>query len=106
MQLEFWKWDKSEIIGLVGIIIGIIGSLIQLNKTHKTQNVTSFSFMYLVLIFFSEFMYLSQGVMKHSGTMVATRVATCTWYLYLLIMWVNTMKKNDPETSGSSSPSK
>tara|TARA_B100001059_G_C17358133_1_gene343769 strand:+ start:140 stop:442 length:303 start_codon:yes stop_codon:yes gene_type:complete len=77
----------DEYIGLLAIILGIIGYIIQIEYTEETLDVTSFSIAALFLGCFSELGFAIQGYLKGSITITATRSMTFLGFLTFIVLW-------------------
>lgn len=79
--------STSEILGVAAMIMGLTGGLLQMRKTHTSENVSSFSIWYLVLALISEVVLAVQGAMKDSPTLVIMRTASASYFLWFVWMF-------------------
>ena len=77
----------DEYIGIIAIIIGVIGYVIQIYYTEETLDVSSFSIVALFLGLISELCFLVQGYLKNSITITVTRAITFFGFLIFIVLW-------------------
>lgn len=78
--------DPSEILGVLGISLGLVGAILQILRVHKTRDTTSFAPVALFLSVAGESFFAAQGALKHSLTLTLTRVCSALYAAYLLVM--------------------
>ena len=78
---------SDEMFGALAIGLGIIGFLIQLNKTATSYDVQSFSIYALFVLALSELMFAVQAYMKKSYSLIITRTATFIGALVYIVIW-------------------
>ena len=86
-------FDKNcidEIIGGIAILLGLIATFMQFNKTISTMNVESFSIYSLVLVAISEMLFIIQGFMKKSHTIMLTRIISFVGVMGYILIWYKT----------------
>lgn len=78
-------WD--EYVGLMAIVLGIVGYIVQIDYTEETLDVSSFSIAALFLGCISELLFGIQGYLKGSVTITATRSMTFIAFLTFIVLW-------------------
>ena len=87
----------DELLGYAAIIVGSVGALLQLWKTHRSENTESFSPVYLICAGLAELLLATQGWWKNSKTIVIMRIASFLYFIYFFGMWI----KNSMDDSSS-----
>ena len=85
----------DEYLGFVAIILGLVGFFIQLGKTAKTLNVSSWSIYALILVGISEGLFFIQGLLKKSYTIAVTRFCTFLGACLYVYLWVDAQSKHN-----------
>ena len=84
----------DEYSGLIAIIIGAIGYLVQFLYSEKSMNMESFSIIALFFFVISELLFLIQGIQKGSPTIAFTRLITTLGFSSFIFLWFISKKKN------------
>jgi len=83
---------SDEMFGAIAIVLGIIGFLIQLEKTATSYDVESFSIYALFILALSELMFAVQAYMKKSYSLILTRTATFIGAIVYIVIWFRAQK--------------
>lgn len=83
--------DPAEWVGFLAMFLGCIGAVSNLKKAHATQDVKSYSLLYLVTCVMAESLFALQGYMKGSFTLTFVRLTTTAYFAYFLYLYLKTM---------------
>ncbi len=83
----------DEYLGITAIVIGLIGFFVQLGKTAKSLNVSSWSIYALILVGISEALFCIQGVLKKSWSIALTRFFTFLGACLYIYFWFDATLK-------------
>jgi uncharacterized protein with PQ loop repeat len=89
----------DEYLGFAAIIIGLIGFFVQLGKTAKSLNVSSWSIYALVLVCISEVLFCIQGLLKKSWSISITRFFTFLGACLYIYFWFDATYKEKNKTN-------
>ena len=82
--------DPAEWVGFLAILIGSLGAVSNLKKANATQDVKSYSLLYLVCCVLADSLFALQGYMKGSVTLTVVRVVTGIYFSYFLYLYLKT----------------
>jgi uncharacterized protein with PQ loop repeat len=83
----------DEYLGFIAVVLGLVGFLLQLKRTTKTLNVSSWSIYALILVCISEGLFCFQGFLKKSYTIAVTRLCTFIGACLYIYLWFDAQKK-------------
>jgi len=86
----------AEQVGLLVIIVGSIGGIAQIMKSKETQDVSSFSFVFLACGLVCEIMLMGQGYLQNTSTTVVIRAITTLYTVYLLYLYTHQKTTKTP----------
>jgi uncharacterized protein with PQ loop repeat len=84
----------DEYLGFAAVILGLVGFVVQLGRTAKTLNVSSWSIYALILVCISEGLFCVQGILKKSYTIAITRLCTFIGACLYIYLWVDAESKH------------
>ena len=85
-EVNIWAW--TEIIGYIAISVGMIGVFFQIRKSGSSQDVSSFSLIYLAFATISELIFMIQGIMIKNISITATKIAGVVYFGFLLVLFL------------------
>ena len=81
-------FSPIEILGYTAIGIGLIGVVFQMQKSHSTMNLESFSVWYLITAGIAELLFLIQGIMIQNVSISLTRAAGVLYFGFFLFLFL------------------
>ena len=76
----------AEYVGTIAIILSVLASVFQWQKTQASKDMSSFSLKYLMLVCASEALLTVQGAIQHSPTMIISRLFAFAYFAYMTTM--------------------
>jgi uncharacterized protein with PQ loop repeat len=80
--------SSTEIIGWIAIVIGAIAGISQIHKSGSSQDLKSFSIIYLIGCVVTEALFIIQGIMIGNVSIAVTRAVTFLYFAVLLFLWL------------------